>query len=1617
MSTFAGTSSNDFIIPTANGVDYRGGQGDDTYIISALIPAGAVIAITDTEGANKIQLADGLTIASSLFLNNAVELTLSNGAKIQITGASSFTYDLGANATAGDVATAPNQAYASFATALGATVPAAGAPAVAGATNAVVNPNGSVTAGGVVVPPGSTYALTAGAASADEGTTATFNLVTTGLAAGAQVAYTLSGIDAADLASGALTGMATVGADGKATISVALAADNKTEGAETLTVTAGGKTASTVVNDTSKALTFTLTATKAEINEGEANTFTVTASEAVAVDTEVTFQLALGTAQLEDFNAGAFNAQKVVIKAGEKTATHSITAITNDGTELTETYKVTASVAGQQVSSVDVSILDGSTGAGQIFVLTKEQDVIPSMKGSNGNTVTAGNDTIIGAIDAVGATPNASTFQALDLIDGGQGIDTLKLNDASGATISLANVSNVEIIEVQGSAGVTIDTSTVAGVTNLNITKQGSAKVDATAAATTDIAVTVKEDNAGGSTLANVIKGGNNVTVTGTDLGAAATQDTITVGGAGALAAAGNVVVNATGAKSVAATDKTLSAVTVTGGKTISVTQKASSDASAAATDKVGTTITQGGVTVTGNASTTTVTVKQDASVAEVLAVDAVAAKAATQEVSFSAMTKGQILSLDFGAGALTFTANKDLTAAEAASAFANLAAGAKQGNAAASFGIYTDATAGGATTGVTDGWTSGAVQTVSTTVAKVVFSNSTATATGVVNPAAISNNAAVTTATAPVAGGLTAGTAVVAAKAGVLGVANSVVLVDDHTTAGLKTITIDGYANTSRIGTTNDTTVLETLNLSNSGLTFNGAGKVTAAAGITVDDTAATLALNLEKVGFSGYYNNDAGVTTHAGAVALTLAPTTLNVKSTGNNYVNLTADLTETLNVSGTGLLDASTADLLALKTIKVTETAGLKLNALVSNSVTSVDTTGTTGTVTVTIKGDTATYTGGAGVDNVSVDNASTAISKAIDLGAGNDRLDLSTATTVTPTVELKGGDGTDTLVLKSADAASLAAGTAFEAKITSFEKLEVTQTLAGARDSINLDNLDDISYVITNGQAAGAGGTKEVQGFTVTSGVTAKQVNATQTIDFTGVLVGVAGAGNITVGGVTVALANSANAAAIAGAVAAALNGQTAGTTQVVKAGVAGNVVTVTFDTRDGAFAALAIGAGTAVLDGTSTVLPVTATAGTAYSANAQTITLGGVTVAGLVAQHADKDGTAVAATGDDASAVATKIVAALDLNATYVAADTANVAAAVTLKFAADGDQAPVALTAGTTGVTIGAVTETNGAVSTQLNLTKMLDNGTVELKKAGVLTVVEMKDATGLADSLNILANALTADGALGTVQVNKVETVNITANDTDVTTAVNAITDAVTANVSTNTLTLAADKAATVTVGGAGNLTLTLDATSTAVTLIDGSLATGKLNVTTLASDLAATTVKGGSAVDTLVAQGANDVLIGGAGNDVLKVVGGIASAVTLTGGDGVDQFDVSGFLAANAGAAATITDFTKGETIKFANSVNANFASSKVSLIAEATFDNYVTEAAKAADAGNGAATTHGVAWFQFGGNTFVVQDVGGVAGAFDNGTDIIVKITGLVDLSASSFNEVGQGTLLFI
>jgi len=115
------------------------------------------------------------------------------------------------------------------------------------------------------------YTLTAASASSldasghvAEGHTVQFTLDTHDLAQGTTFAYAITGagITLSDLASGTLSGVATVGADGKAIVSVNLAADHTTEGAETLTLTTATHSASIIVDDASPldpVGTFTLT--------------------------------------------------------------------------------------------------------------------------------------------------------------------------------------------------------------------------------------------------------------------------------------------------------------------------------------------------------------------------------------------------------------------------------------------------------------------------------------------------------------------------------------------------------------------------------------------------------------------------------------------------------------------------------------------------------------------------------------------------------------------------------------------------------------------------------------------------------------------------------------------------------------------------------------------------------------------------------------------------------------------------------------------------------------------------------------------------------------------------------------------------------------------------------------------------------------------------------------------------------------------------------------------------------------------------------------------------------------------------------------------------------------
>ena len=210
-----------------------------------------------------------------------------------------------------------------------------------------------------------TYSLVAGATSVNEGAVANFTLNTTNVTSGTSIPYTLSGISSADVFGGALSGNAVVNTSGIATISVTLLNDLLTEGPETLTVTAGGASASTVVNDTSKAIaTYRLVASATSVNEGAVANFTLNTTN-VAAGTTVGYTLS-GVSTADVF--GSLLSGSATVNASG-IATISVTLLNDLLTEGAETLTVTAggataSILVNDTSITFVGIIDGGGGGG-----------------------------------------------------------------------------------------------------------------------------------------------------------------------------------------------------------------------------------------------------------------------------------------------------------------------------------------------------------------------------------------------------------------------------------------------------------------------------------------------------------------------------------------------------------------------------------------------------------------------------------------------------------------------------------------------------------------------------------------------------------------------------------------------------------------------------------------------------------------------------------------------------------------------------------------------------------------------------------------------------------------------------------------------------------------------------------------------------------------------------------------------------------------------------------------------------------------------------------------------------------------------------------------------------
>lgn len=275
-----------------------------------------------------------------------------------------------------------------------------------------------------------------------------------------------------------------------------------------------------------------------------------------------------------------------------------------------------------------------------------------------------------------------------------------------------------------------------------------------------------------------------------------------------------------------------------------------------------------------------------------------------------------------------------------------------------------------------------------------------------------------------------------------------------------------------------------------------------------------------------------------------------------------------------------------------------------------------------------------------------------------------------------------------------------------------------------------------------------------------------------------------------------------------------------------------------------------------------------------------------------------------------------------------------------------------------------------GALNGAVTLNNMGNGGLLEyVATPGQQVTVNVK-GSGDTDSTNDVLNVTISDDNVvdaNTLTVANVETINITADDTDL-----GEDDAPVQH----SMTLTAAAATTVNISGDAELSLTLT-DSDKITKIDASGNTGGLTV-----DLTSITNEANAFV-TLTGSSADDTITMGIGN-------------VITGGEGKDAFTATAAGAAPKAAESfsTIMDFGVGD--KLVISGMNDLADDKVAVTAEMTFDEAVNKAL-------GASTDGTAAWFEYQGNTYVVLDTANATGpeAFTQ-NDYIVKLNGIIDLS---------------
>jgi len=864
---------------------------------------------------------------------------------------------------------------------------------------------------------------------------------------------------------------------------------------------------------------------------------------------------------------------------------------------------------------------------------------------------------------------------------------------------------------------------------------------------------------------------------------------------------------------------------------------------------------------------------------------------------------------------------------------------------------------------------------------------------------------------------------------------------------------------NYSNLATSTAVTVSDAKATANSTFTYKASGVTGTADSASVTLAGAADGAEIDFAGAVETMNVAVSAASRLDVFGLDAGTTTLNLSGAGNFTVDdtltttglTTLNITSSGNVTLTPALDAATVTVSAASaTGNVTVTAGAVAEATNPSTVDIADITVTTGAgddsvdLSNVVTAREHTVSTGAGDDTITlgaalVNGSATLTADTVDGGAGTDTLSVTTAIAQAQTTASTGVSNVEVLSISDAQqngvdstnfssgitTITLAAGVnadnsaALTMAAGSSNVVNIATSLAGALAISDTGTATTDKVTIKNSATAaddmGDGKAVTVTGFETVEIVSTNSTGATSqdfgaigiTADTGGVTsLVVSGTNAVTTGAIT---ANSVNASGLTAQAAgtatftmgAAMVGTASGTNTIT--GSAGDD-TLVGDAND--ITNISAGAGDDSITGGSAAETINGEAGddTINGGGGADIIYGGagddqITMGGT-AETVD------AGEGDDTVIAAANLLFGsatiggagtdtLSTNAAVSAANGSTVSGFETLTLA----------TAGTTDLDNFA----NNTFST-VNLlagggaqaVQSVRSETIQLGAAlGADATITMQDATGSADSATFKISSAAAVDTTNDVLIAGVETINLVMNDTNTT-------------AHQNTMDLGADSATTINISGnagvvfatGGNTdiadVITMDASSVVLGAVTDSGITYAATYNTVGGT---TTLTGSNGVDSLTGGSAtNDTINGGAGADTLVFTGG---ADSFTGGAGADTFDVD---AISTTSGLTITDAAAGDIIDFAGLLGtagnvdynaAEFAAKKVTLGSAATLANYLDAAASAND---GASSDEEIAWFNFGGNTYVTVD-NNDAVTFTAATDSVVVLTGTIDLSDSA------------